>query len=73
MTRHAAAIDLCQPRHFILQLQLAALEFRQNGIVHGRVLEGVGKLVVEPPMLLYEFGKMGRWSHGIPPAASFTA
>jgi hypothetical protein len=53
-----------QPRHFILQLQLATLEFRQSQIIHGRMLEGFGKLVVEHPMPPYKFGKCG---HGNPP------
>jgi hypothetical protein len=41
-----------QPSHFILQMQLAPLEFRQGGIVHGWMLEGFGKLVLDHGMLL---------------------
>jgi hypothetical protein len=61
---YAVAFHMRQPRHFILQLQLATLEFRQSQIVYGRMLKGFGKLVLEHPMPLYEFGKMRRCGHG---------
>jgi hypothetical protein len=57
-----AFVDL-QPRHFVLQLQLAPLEFRQSEIVRGGMLEGLGELVFEHPMPLCKFCKTGRCSH----------
>ncbi len=61
---YAVAFHMRQPRHFVLQLQLATLEFRQSEIVYRRMLEGFGELVLEHPMPLYEFGKMRRCRHG---------
>src|ERR1700681_1972189 len=61
---HAFAFPDRQPRHFVLQLQLATLEFRQSEIVRGGMLEGFGELVFEHPMPLFEFRKMRRCSHG---------
>jgi hypothetical protein len=52
-----------QPRHFVFQLQLATLEFRQCEIVRGGMLEGFGEFVFEHPMPLFEFCKMRRCGH----------
>jgi hypothetical protein len=52
-----------QPCHFVLQLQLATLEFRQCEIVRGGMLEGFGEFVFEHPMPPCEFRKMRRCSH----------
>jgi hypothetical protein len=57
-----AFVDL-QPRHFVFQLQLAPLEFRQSEIVRGGMLEGLGELVFEHPMPLCKFCKIRRCSH----------
>jgi hypothetical protein len=56
-----------QPGYFILQLQLATLEFRQSEIIYGRMLKGFDELVLDHPMRLCEFGKVGRCGHGNPP------
>jgi hypothetical protein len=61
---HAFVVPDRQPRHLVLQLQLATLEFRQSEIVRGGMLEGFGELVFEHPMPLFEFRKMRRCSHG---------
>jgi hypothetical protein len=62
---HAVAFHGRQSRHFILQLQLATLEFRQSEIAYGWMLKRIGKLVLEHPMPLNKFGKICRCGHGI--------
>jgi hypothetical protein len=66
-----------QPRHLVLQLQLATFEFRQSEIVRGGMLEGFGEFVFEHPMPLFEFCKsrcshISSWSDFEPDLVSLT-